>query len=268
MLAIDEGIAGYRDESLARVRAQQEHYGLPLSILSFQELYGSSLDAIAARTRGHHCCSFCGTFRRAALETGTARAAAALAAEFGGVEPVDVRLATGHNADDVAETVVMNLLRGDAARLCRCTDAATPASLPTADAPAACIRIKPFKRAYQKEIVLYARFAHLAYFSTECPYAPTAFRGVAREFLASLTAADPSSLLLPIITSGDALASHTGADRRPLVACSRCGRAATAYAGGAPICQACRLCALVQSDEEITLSTLQRGRASDIEDAR
>lgn len=28
---------------------------------------------------------------------------------------------TGHNADDVAETIFMNLLRGDVARLQRCT---------------------------------------------------------------------------------------------------------------------------------------------------
>jgi tRNA(Ile)-lysidine synthase TilS/MesJ len=87
--------------------------------------------------------------------------------------------AAGHNADDIAETVLLNILRGDAPRLGRC------ASIITGE-EGALPRVKPFKYTYEKEIVMYAFFKKLDYFSTECIYAPYAARGAAREFVKDL----------------------------------------------------------------------------------
>lgn len=56
-------------------------------------------------------------------------------------------------------------MRGDIARLGRCT-AVTTQSEDTIK------RSKPFKYAYEKEIVMYAYFKKLTYFSTECIYSP------------------------------------------------------------------------------------------------
>ena len=47
-------------------------------------------------------------------------------------------------------------------------------------------RVKPFKYTYEKEIVMYAYFKKLDYFSTECVYAPFAARGYARDFIKDL----------------------------------------------------------------------------------
>jgi uncharacterized protein (TIGR00269 family) len=47
-------------------------------------------------------------------------------------------------------------------------------------------RVKPFKYTYEKEIVMYAYFKKLDYFSTECTYAPFAARGAARDFIKDL----------------------------------------------------------------------------------
>lgn len=62
-------------------------------------------------------------------------------------------------------------------------------------------RCKPLKYAYEKEIVMYAYFKQLVYFSTECVFAPNAYRGHARTFLKDLEKVRPSSIL-DIIHSG------------------------------------------------------------------
>ena len=58
----------------------------------------------------------------------------------------------GHNADDIAETVIMNILRGDIARLRRCT------AITTSSDDDGIPRCKPLKYTYEKEIVMYAYF--------------------------------------------------------------------------------------------------------------
>jgi cytoplasmic tRNA 2-thiolation protein 1 len=82
----------------------------------------------------------------------------------------------------------LQVLRGDVARLQRCTS--------ILNSTEGCIkRSKPFKYAYEKEIVMYAYFKKLDYFSTECIYSPNAYRGYARTFLKDLESIRPSSIL-------------------------------------------------------------------------
>lgn len=57
------------------------------------------------------------------------------------------------------------------------------------------------KYTYEKEIVMYAYFKKLNYFSTECVFAPNAYRGYARTFLKDLERLKPSSIM-DIIHSG------------------------------------------------------------------
>lgn len=175
LLSVDEGITGYRDDSLAAVERNKVQYGLPLLVVTYRELYGWTMDEIVRVIGRKSNCTFCGVFRRQALDRG----AVLLKAD---------KVATGHNADDIAETIFLNLLRGDFPRLSRCVDAVTgrDSALP---------RVKPFKYTYEKEIVMYAYFKQLDYFATECVYSPNAYRGQARQFLKDLEALRPSSII-------------------------------------------------------------------------
>lgn len=112
LLSIDEGITGYRDDSLETVKQNRDDYEMPLKILSYEDLYGWTMDRIVGEIGRSNNCTFCGVFRRQALDRGAEQL------------KVD-SIATGHNADDIAETVLMNILRGDTARLSRCTNIKT-----------------------------------------------------------------------------------------------------------------------------------------------
>ncbi|PFH46059.1 hypothetical protein AMATHDRAFT_183935 [Amanita thiersii Skay4041] len=217
LLSIDEGITGYRDDSLETVKRNQQQYNMPLKILSYDELYGWTMDAIVAKIGKKNNCTFCGVFRRQALDRGAA------------MLQVD-HIVTGHNADDIAETVLMNIMRGDIARLGRCTSICTQGEDTIK-------RSKPFKYAYEKEIVMYAYFKKLDYFSTECIYSPDAYRGHARTFLKDLEAARPSAVI-DIIHSGEAfdVKEEVKATQKSQQICKRCG-----YMSSNELCKACTL---------------------------
>eukprot|EP00050_Salpingoeca_kvevrii_P017782 m.68188 g.68188 ORF g.68188 m.68188 type:complete len:336 (+) comp7724_c0_seq1:1-1008(+) len=215
LLSIDEGITGYRDDSLETVKRNQQQYDLPLKILSYQELYGWTMDEIVRAVGLKSNCTFCGVFRRQALDRG----AQLIKAD---------KIVTGHNADDIAETVLMNVLRGDVPRLKRCTAVTTGSE-------GALPRSKPFKYTYEKEIVMYAYFKKLDYFSTECIYSPNAYRGYARAFLKDLEAVRSSSII-DIIHSGEMFCIQKDVKAPVRGTCTRCG-----YVSSNPVCHACLL---------------------------
>ncbi|MCJ1391508.1 nucleotidyltransferase [Xylographa bjoerkii] len=186
LLSIDEGIRGYRDDSLDTVKRNALQYNMPLTIVGYAELYGWTMDQVVAQVGKKGNCTYCGVFRRQALDRGAAKL---------GIRHV----VTGHNADDVAETVLMNLLRGDLPRLARAT------SIVTESAASDIKRSKPLKYAYEKEIVLYAHHRSLDYFTTECIYSPEAFRGSARTLIKSLERVRPSAIL-DVVRSGEDMA--------------------------------------------------------------
>ena len=93
-LTVDEGIGGYREETIRHAAQVCSILGVEHRIISFPDLFGYSLDEILQQQESR-ACTVCGILRRRALE---------ILAEEEGIR----LLATGHNQDDHAQTALMN----------------------------------------------------------------------------------------------------------------------------------------------------------------
>ena len=70
-ITIDEGIAGYRDSCISVTKSTSEELQIDHKILTFEEIYGITLDELVKRTSEleHHKspCALCGILRRSPL---------------------------------------------------------------------------------------------------------------------------------------------------------------------------------------------------------
>ncbi len=172
-VTVDEGIEGYRSETLVEARRLCESLGVEHVVRRFEEEVGSTTDEAARRLPGEIPCSFCGVWRRKVLN----RAASDLGA---------VRLAMGFNLDDLAQTVLMNLARGEPGRLGQMSPHLEPQEglVP---------RIAPLAMIPEREVYLYARLEGIPFDHAVCPHASRAGRNVFREVLWQLEEAVPGT---------------------------------------------------------------------------
>ncbi len=166
-IAVDEGIAGYRDVTLEDLKIFCTKNDIKLKIYSYKDLFGETLDNMKTKIKLNPC-SICGVFRRTALN----KAASGF----------DV-VVTGHNLDDEAQAVVMNFLKGNlefSARL-------GPKS-GMSDEFGFTPRVKPLYFCSEKETAAYAFLQGFDIKFIECPNASTSFRAVVRDALNDLEA--------------------------------------------------------------------------------
>jgi uncharacterized protein (TIGR00269 family) len=173
-ITIDEGIKGYRDEALGIVERSCKKIGVEWLSISFDDLFGYTMDEIASSERRLGACSFCGVLRRRALN----EAAKSVNAD---------RLATGHTLDDMAQSALLNLLRGDTGKMA----SLHPGGFRN---PGFVRRIKPLCEVPEKETTLYSFLEDFELQSISCPYAGEAMRGDARAFLGNMETRRPGTL--------------------------------------------------------------------------
>ncbi|MHA2406764.1 MAG: TIGR00269 family protein [Candidatus Ranarchaeia archaeon] len=179
---VQEGISRYQDEALEIVKEHTKSLDLPLKIFSFKDLFGITLDDLLVRSKKLPekqqvtPCTYCGILRRWSFNT----AAKSLDADV---------LATGHTLDDEAQTVLMNIMRGDLYRIVRTsrTHESTPKKsqdfIP---------RVKPLQKTTEREVVLYNYYKNLRYQVIECPHRGAALRNPLRTFLNEQSVRDPT----------------------------------------------------------------------------
>jgi cytoplasmic tRNA 2-thiolation protein 1 len=179
-VTVDEGIRGYRDEALRLVEDACSNLGVESIMLRFKDLFGATMDEIASRERELSTCSYCGVLRRRALN----EAAKGVGAD---------RLATAHTLDDMAQSVLLNILRGDTARI----GTLDPGGM---DLEGFVRRVKPYCEVPERESALYAYLSGFEFQRTPCPYAEEAMRNDVRGFLKDMEAKRPGTMFVTFNT--------------------------------------------------------------------
>jgi len=163
-LTVDEGIAGYRNEAVSISKEACYQLDIEHTVITFEELYGITMDEVAPLENELQPCSYCGVLRRKALNEGAKRLGAS-------------KLATAHNLDDEVQTALLNIMHGDVDRIAR----ALPATAKTHDKFIP--RIKPLAEVPERETTLYAYATGSQFQSVPCPHGDNALRGDIRAML-------------------------------------------------------------------------------------
>ena len=202
-ITIDEGIEGYRPPSVDIVRRFCEQNDVVFHLRSFSEL-GVTMDAIAPVSGSSSPCTYCGVFRRMLMN----EEARDIGARY---------LATGHNLDDAAQSIMMNFVRGDVERLARMAPHkhVQPGLIP---------RFMPLREIPEKETLLYALVSGMEFWDGVCPYWEAALRNQYRSIVDDLEDRSPGARF-GILSSFDQIRPMLWSNmpQSNLHPCPRCG---------------------------------------------
>lgn len=172
VVSIDEGIKKYRD--LSNVQKYCKENKIEYHAYSFKNEFGLTLDQMTKRVKMNPC-SICGILRRFLLNS-KAR------------ELKLTKIATGHNLDDEAQSILMNQFRGNLERSARLG----PVTGILADKRFV-RRIKPFYLLSEKEVATYSFLKKFPVPYNECPYSVSSYRADVRDMLNEFTKKHPQS---------------------------------------------------------------------------
>ena len=209
-ITIDEGIKGYRDRSIRVVKDFINKTGIEHQTFSYKDEFDISIDDL----KDVKHCTYCGVFRRTLLN----KAARAVHAD---------KLAVGHNLDDEAQSILMNVMRGDIKRM----------KNPAKDEKFV-ERIKPLKNILEKELVIYVIVNSIPYFDGECPNSYNNVRRDAQRMINEFESKYPGTKSQIIRFKRGIISSNQG----KISHCIKCGEPCSG-----DICKSCELLEKVKS---------------------
>lgn len=216
-ITVDEGIKGYRNETIKIAKKFCNEHEIEHHIVSFKETLGFTMDEISKKRGNMAECTYCGVFRRYVLN----RAARQMHVKA---------IALGHNLDDVAQTILMNFVRNDLRRMARMA--------PHRHIQANLIpRILPLIEVPEKETMLYALLKNFEIYEEACPYSIRAMRREYQNILFMLEEKHPGTrhaILKSYRGMEDCLAAKFPPAK--LQPCRICGEPSSM-----PVCMACQL---------------------------
>lgn len=226
-IIVDEGIPGYRDNSIKVAVKTFEELEINYEIGSIEEFYGFKLSDIIDEKNKSMACTYCGVFRRRIMDILSRK------------NDIDY-LFTGHNASDFAQTVLLNVIQGNLKHL---TSELIPIDRMVP-------RVYPLKYILEKEITLYAYLRKIGYYDKPCPFTRFSLRNDIRNFLTQLERQRPG-ITYNIVRLGDKL-KKMGNKKYILKPCKLCGFPTTRE-----VCKVCELLIkLGRKDNIIQIDTI------------
>jgi uncharacterized protein (TIGR00269 family) len=231
-LCIDEGIEGYRPQTIEFAKEFCKKLGIKLHIHSYKQKFNTSLDDSVTKLKkeGKNIspCNICGTFRRNALNTGARELKA-------------TKVVTGHNLDDEAQNVLLNIFKNNFKILARLGPfngiVGDEKFIP---------RVKPLYLCTEKEVRLYTILKGFDVGFDECPYSRDSFRTHLADMINELedkhVGVKNSIVNFYLETQGMLREKYLNEEERAVRYCTRCGEPSQRE-----ICNTCSMKELVKN---------------------
>lgn len=178
-LTIDVGIGEYSKKNLANITAFCKEQKIKLHVTSFRKEIGSSACYLSTviKLRGTKLtsCAICGMLKRRILNQSARKIGA-------------TKLATGHNLDDEAQSILMNLFKKNISTLARLGP-----KTGIAEHKMLIQRIKPLFFCSEKETTLYSKLKGFPVLYERCPCSENAFRRHIGKILESIEKEHPGT---------------------------------------------------------------------------